>query len=41
MASELEPTIAELKLIAAAANGTVADYRVGDEAADNPAGGAG
>ena len=41
MASELEPTAAELKLIAAAENGTIADYRVGDEAADAAAGGAG
>lgn len=29
MATELEPTAAERKLIAAAAKGTVADYRVG------------
>ncbi len=40
MTVELEPTPAEQKLIDAAARGEIADYRVGDEEADDPANGA-
>ncbi len=39
MSTDLEPTAAEQKLIDAAARGEPADYRAGDEKADNPANG--
>ena len=40
MTDQLQPTAAEQKLIEAAASGMVADYRVGEREADDPAGGA-
>ena len=40
MAEDLQPTPAEQKLIDAAAKGEIADYRVGDKQADDPANGA-
>lgn len=40
MMDELVPIAAELKVIAAAAEGEMSDFRVGDESKDDPAGGA-
>jgi len=40
MAEDLQPTLAEQKLIDAAAKGEISNYQVGDEQADDPANGA-